>query len=76
MKSIALLSALVLTCVATAAGAESGTKEEQAACRPDVRKLCSSLGKADEDAYRACLQFHFGELSPKCAQVMTVHQTH
>jgi len=76
MKSITLLSALALTCLAAAASAESGTKAEQAACRPDVRKLCSNIGKADDEAYRACLQFHFGELSPKCAQVVTVHQTH
>ena len=76
MKSILLLTTLALTCLATAAKAESGTKEEQAACRPDVRKLCSSLGKADEQAYRGCLQYHFGELSPKCAQVITVHQEH
>jgi len=76
MKSITLLSALALTCLANAASAESGTKAEQAACRPDVRKLCSNLGKADDEAYRGCLQYHFGELSPKCAQVVTVHQTH
>lgn len=66
--------ALVVAGIATNAGAESGTKDEQRACRPDVRKLCASLGKADEQQYKNCLQYHFGELSPKCAKVMTAHQ--
>jgi hypothetical protein len=75
MTRFALLSMLALLSLGASASADSGTKAEQAACRPDVRKLCGTLGKAGEDQYRSCLQTHFGELSPKCQQVMTVHQT-
>jgi hypothetical protein len=73
MRTSSLLAGLVFAGVATAASADTGSKQEQAACRPDVRKLCSNIGKADEQQYRACLQFHFGELSPKCQQILTAH---
>ena len=69
--------ALALAALSGAAHAEgsSGTKEEQAACRPDVRKLCGSIGKADEQKYHDCLQGHFAALSPKCQQVLSSHQS-
>jgi hypothetical protein len=78
MKLTLLFSALAFAGLTMAsARAEEGTAAERAACRPDVRKLCSDLGKgADEGQYKQCLQYHFGELSPKCAQVMTAHQMH
>jgi hypothetical protein len=75
MKLTGLLSVLVLIGFSSAADAESGTKEEQAACRPDVRKFCSSLPKGSgEQEYRNCLQFNFAGLSPKCQAVITAHQ--
>jgi hypothetical protein len=58
---------------ATAASADSGTKEEQAACRPDVRRFCGHIGGSDNQKYRDCLQTHFQELSQKCQQVLNNH---
>ena len=51
-----------------------GTKEEEAACRPDVRRLCGKIGKGDDQKYRDCLQSHFQELSQKCQQVLMNHR--
>ena len=71
----AILTALALICAAAAAQA-AGSKEEQAACRPDVRKLCGHVGKGDDAKYKECLQTHFSELSQKCQQVLMNHQNH
>jgi hypothetical protein len=60
----------LLTLVGAASAAETGTKEEQAACRPDVRKFCGHIGSGEEQKYRDCLQTHFSELSQKCQQVL------
>jgi hypothetical protein len=74
VRIIGLLTALALASVANAARAESaGTKEEQAACRPDVRRFCAQI-KGDNQKYRDCLQAHFSELSQKCQQVLMTHQ--
>jgi hypothetical protein len=53
---------------------QAGTKQEQAACRPDVRKLCGHIGAGESDKYRDCLQTHFSELSPKCQEVLMNHK--
>jgi hypothetical protein len=58
---------------ASAAYAESGTKAEQAACRPDVRRFCGHIGGGGDQKYRDCLQGHFQELSQKCQQVLMNH---
>ena len=52
----------------------AGTAQEQAACRPDVRKLCGHIGAGESDKYRDCLQTHFSELSPKCQEVLMNHK--
>jgi hypothetical protein len=66
--------ALMATLFAAPAWAQSsGSREEQAACRPDVRRLCGRIGKADEQKYRDCLQAHFSQLSQKCQQVLMNH---
>lgn len=70
----AILTALALICAgATAQAANSGSQEEKSACRPDVRKLCSHIGKGDDAKYKQCLQAHFSELSQKCQQVLMNH---
>ena len=74
MRTLVLIALLAIVAVAPAARAESGTKEEQAACRPDIRKLCGHIGKGEEQKYRDCLQTHFSELSQKCQQVLMAHQ--
>jgi hypothetical protein len=64
------LSALLLT-LATGAFAEDGTPQQRAACTPDVRKLCSQLGKdADSSAYLHCLQLNHEKLSEACRIVI------
>jgi hypothetical protein len=74
MKVLAVLAFLAAVSPVAALAASSGTKEEQAACRPDVRRLCSKIGNADDRKYRDCLQSHFQELSQKCQQVLMNHQ--
>ena len=74
MRGILIALALAGCCSAAQAEGASGTKAEQAACRPDVRKLCGTIGKADEQKYHDCLQGHFSELSQQCQQVLANHQ--
>ena len=59
---------------AGAAFAQSGTPQEQAACRPDTRKFCAHVTGGDNQKYRDCLQAHIQELSQKCQQVLMTHQ--
>jgi hypothetical protein len=49
-----------------------GTPEEQAACGPDVHKLC---GPALPDTMRmlACLQANRGKISSACNRVLVSH---
>lgn len=51
----------------------AGSAQEQAACRPDVRKLCGHIRADDSQKYRDCLQSHFSDLSQKCQQVLMNH---
>ena len=51
----------------------TGTKEEQAACKPDVRRFCGHIAGANQK-YHDCLQSHFSDLSQKCQQVLVMHQ--
>lgn len=68
-----LLTTLLTGC-SWGAWAQSGTHDEQDACRPDVRKFCGDLAKgADETAYLACLESHRNALSPKCLAVLVDH---
>jgi hypothetical protein len=48
------------------------TAKEQAACRPDAIKLCSShVGKPAQMS--ACLRDHKADLSEACRQVVEAH---
>jgi hypothetical protein len=48
-----------------------GSPEEQAACRPDVRRFCHHLRTDEGDmAFLACLQEHRAKLTPKCLNVL------
>jgi hypothetical protein len=52
----------------------SGTPEEQAACRPDVRRFCSKIKQEEgSDAFLQCLQAHRDKLSQKCRAVLESH---
>jgi len=51
--------------------AASGTPEQQAACRPDVRRFCRAVsGEAGSFAFLACLQAHREKLSRACRDVL------
>jgi hypothetical protein len=48
-----------------------GSADDQAACRPDVRKHCSKLpADGDDFVFLACLQEHRGKLTKPCLNVL------
>ena len=51
------------------AAAHSGTADEQAACTPDVFRLCL-FDIPNEDRIVACLNRNLSQLSPACHDVM------
>jgi hypothetical protein len=82
-KNAALPSILLLAVVSTTPTASfaqlpglanifQGTPEEQAACRPDVSRMCKA---ATPDVFRvlACLQSHRPRLSRPCRAVLENH---
>jgi hypothetical protein len=57
---------------ATADG--QGTPQEQAACRPDVRRFCRDLKPdAGSLSFLSCLQGHREKLSRACLAVLESH---
>jgi hypothetical protein len=74
MRLAILLAAAALIGAGGQAFADKASRQEQAACRPDVRRLCGHIGRGDAQKYRDCLQTHFSELSQKCQQVLLNHQ--
>jgi hypothetical protein len=72
MKHALFTLALVLAGAPSApAIANSGTPEEQAACRPDVRKFCHHIHEdAGDMVFLACLQEHRAKLSVKCRTLL------
>jgi hypothetical protein len=69
-----LLLSLAFVAVSSSTFADSGTPEEQAACRPDVRKFCHAVKEQDGDqAFLACLEMHRDELSTACLNVLKDH---
>ena len=76
MRVLGVLALLAALSPAAALADNSGSKEEQAACRSDVRRVCGRIGKGDDQKYRDCLQAHFSELSQNCQQVLMNHQNH
>jgi hypothetical protein len=49
--------------------AQQGTPEQQAACQPDVMRLCGAF-IPDVDRIVACLKYNEPNLSPPCHDVM------
>jgi hypothetical protein len=69
------LLTLAFASVSSIAMAQMGTPEEQAACRPDVRKFCYKIPRsAGIKAFQNCLVSHQNRLSPKCKSVLTAHK--
>jgi Cysteine rich repeat len=52
--------------------AQGGTPAENAACRPDVVRLCRNAAP-DTGRVLACLQANRGRLSKGCLRVLTAH---
>ena len=72
LSRLMLLAAFVA--VSSSAFAESGTPQEQAACRPDVRRFCHTVKEQDgDDAFLACLELHRDNLSTACRDVLKDH---
>jgi len=69
-----MLVAAALLSAGGVAYADNGTRQEQAACRPDVRRFCGHVEHGDSQKYRDCLQAHRSELSQRCQQVLMKHQ--
>lgn len=63
----------VLTAAASAAFASSGTPQEEAACRPDVRRFCHTLVGQGDSVILACLQEHRAKLRRACREVLESH---
>ncbi len=52
----------------------SGTPQEQAACRPDVRRLCYRVPRgSDSMEYFKCLELNRDRLSKPCLAVLIDH---
>ena len=70
-----LVLATVLTIAASATVARAGgTPEEQAACRPDVRRFCHAIPPGSADGvFLACLQEHRAKLRRACRAVLESH---
>lgn len=64
---VAIVAALLA--LSSTAALSSGTEEEQAACRPDVRKLCKTAG-ADEMVVLFCLKENREKLTRACRKVL------
>ena len=72
----AFLATMIATSSSTFAQAEAlqGTPQEQAACRPDVRKFCQAIKpNAGNGAFLSCLLKHRDRLSDACLTVLHNH---
>jgi hypothetical protein len=67
-----MLAALVVMACPSAGMAQQGTPQEQAACRPDTRKLCRDL-VGNDMAVLSCLQQNRAKLSRTCRDVLERH---
>jgi hypothetical protein len=67
-----MLAALVMMACPSASMAQQGTPQEQAACRPDTRRLCRDL-VGNDMAVLSCLQQNRAKLSRACREVLERH---
>lgn len=71
IRILVLMAAL--TAASSAAIAQSGTPQEQAACRPDVRRFCHTVVGSGNGPVLACLQEHRAQLRRACRDVLESH---
>ena len=66
-----LIAATLIGVGSTALAASQGTPEQQAACRPDVRRFCHKLKETDgDDAFLQCLELNRDSLSKPCRSML------
>lgn len=71
---IRILVLLAVMVAASSTAIASGTPQEQAACRPDVRRFCHALkSDAGDGSFLACLQEHRKQLHRACREVLESH---
>jgi len=72
---VIVIAALMTACCPLFANAQAnGTPQEQAACRPDVRKFCRAIKPgAGSMAFLSCLQDNRAKISKACRAVLTKH---
>lgn len=68
-KTVAFIG-IVVASPSVALAQQAGSQDDQAACTPDVYRLCASL-IPDEGAITQCLQRNKLHLSPACKQVFS-----
>jgi hypothetical protein len=67
----AILTSVVIFGVCSTGLAQSGSPEQQEACRPDVRKFCHKIKEADGDsAFVECLKANRARLSKPCRTML------
>jgi hypothetical protein len=66
-----LILVVVLCAAVTPAFAAQGTSEEQAACRPDVRRFCHAVPEGGN--FLKCLQEHRDKLRRPCRSMLEGH---
>lgn len=72
VRQISLAAALLV--LSSSAMAQSGTSEEEDACRADVRRFCYKIKEGSESgAFLQCLQEHRARLSSRCRAVLETH---
>lgn len=72
LRQISLAAALLV--LSSSAMAQSGSPEEQAACRPDVRRFCYKIKESEgSNPFLQCLQEHRAKLSARCRAVLEYH---
>ena len=71
---IRILVLLAVMVAASSTAIASGTPQEQAACRPDVRRFCHAIKPDSGDgSFLACLQEHRAKLRRACREVLEGH---
>jgi hypothetical protein len=73
-KTIALTILIAASSSVLAEAAFEGTAQEQAACRPDVRRFCHAVKTGSGNgAFLSCLQANRQKLSKACTTVLKNH---
>jgi hypothetical protein len=71
MRNTARIAVAAAFCfTAVNAMAQAGTKQQEAACKPDVYRFCKKL-MPDHGAIYSCLQQHVDKLRPACRKVLS-----